>query len=198
MFMLINNGVLDKEQEKGLLTHLNDKEFLGSFGLHSISKTDPAYDQVDIDNGGGGCYNAFVPMICERLYLSGNRNAADDLLQRILWWGERVPYWGDSFVANYIGYRNDTPLQSDFSAIAGAQFIIFGMFGVSVNFNGDITINPQPPSFSPEIGLRALKLRGVAMDISANQDGFTVKSNGKVYRSKMGKPVVIPGKVKNK
>ncbi|MBN8861403.1 MAG: hypothetical protein J0H29_23660 [Sphingobacteriales bacterium] len=193
MFMLINNGVLDKEEETGLLTHLNSKEFLGSYGLHSISKIDPAYDQVDIDNGGGGCYTAFVPMICQRLYLSGNRAAADDLLQRILWWGERVPYWGDSFVANYIGYRDDTPLQGDFSAIAGAQSIIFGMFGVNVNSNGDITINPYPPSFSPQISLYALKLRKVAMNIIANQDSFSVEVNGKVYQSKIGKPIVIPG-----
>jgi hypothetical protein len=195
MFMLINNGVLDKEEENGLLTHLNDKEFLSSYGLHSISKMDPAYDQVDIDNGGGGCYSAFIPMICQRLYLSGNRTAADDLFQRILWWGERVPYWGDSFVANYIGYRDDTPLQSDFDGSAGAQAIIFGMFGVSVNFNGEITINPYPPSFSPQISLQALKLRGITMDIAANQDGFTVKVNGKLYQSKIGNPVVIPGKI---
>ena len=32
------------------------------------------------------------------------------------------------------------------------------------------------------------------MDISANQNSFTVKVNGKVYQSQIGKPVPIPGK----
>lgn len=192
MFMLINSGVLDREEEKGLLTHWNDKEFLGEYGLHSIAKTDPAYDQVDIDNGGGGSYNAFPPMICERLYNSGYPTAADNLLQRILWWGERVPYWGDSFVANFIGYREDTPLQSDFSSLAGAQSVIFGMFGVSVNFAGDITINPHVPSFSPAIALQGLKLRGYNIDITADQRGYMVKANGKTYQSEIGNPLLIP------
>jgi hypothetical protein len=136
-------------------------------------------------------------MICERLYNSGYQDAADDLLQRILWWGGRVPYWGDSFVANFIGYREDTPLQSDFSALAGAQCIIFGMFGVSVNPNGDITINPHTPSFSPQISLQGLRLRGCTLDIVADQTDFTVKINGKVYRSKIGIPVLSTGKSRN-
>lgn len=191
MLMLFDNDILDKEQEDGLLTHLNNKEFLGAYGLHSLSKTDPAYDQVDIDNGGGGCYNGFVPMISERLYLSGNQRAADDLFQRILWWGDRVPYWGDSFVANYIGYRDDSPLQSDFSAIAGAQAIIFGMFGIGVHFNVDVTVNPHTPSFSPKISLQGLRLRELVMDIAANQKSFTVKVNGKVYQSQIGKAIIL-------
>jgi hypothetical protein len=193
MYMMISSGVLDKEEADGMLTHLNEREFLGDYGLHSISKIDSAYDQVDIDNGGGGCYTAFPPMICERLYNSGHQAAADNLLQRMLWWGERVPYWGDSFVANYIGYRDDTPLQSDFSSLAGAQCIIFGMFGVSVDFNGNITINPHIPSFSPKISLQGLKIRGCTIDITADGTGFTVKANGKTYRSRLGVPVIISG-----
>ncbi len=39
---MIGSGVLDKEQEGGLLSHLNDDEFLSGYGLHSMSKQDPA------------------------------------------------------------------------------------------------------------------------------------------------------------
>ncbi|HRQ51595.1 MAG TPA: hypothetical protein PLR74_13705, partial [Agriterribacter sp.] len=174
MYTLIGTGVFDAEVEKGLLSHLNDREFLGDYGIHSISRLDPAYDQVDIDHGGGGSYVAFPPLICQRFYNAGYRSAADDLLQRHLWWGERLPYWGDSQVANYMGYREDTPLQSDFSAISGAQSVIFGLFGVKVLTNNSIEIGPVLPSFCTGIKLEGLKLRGKSIDIHVNSAGFSV------------------------
>ena len=39
---------------------------------------------------------------------------AEQIFSRILCWGERTPYWGDSFASNYVEYRKDTPLQSTF------------------------------------------------------------------------------------
>lgn len=59
MFKLIGSGVLDGEELEGLISHLNEDEFLSAYGLHSMSKLDPAFDQEDIDNGGGGNYTAF-------------------------------------------------------------------------------------------------------------------------------------------
>ncbi len=35
MYYLLGSGVLDQEQESGLLSHLNEDEFLSDFGLHS-------------------------------------------------------------------------------------------------------------------------------------------------------------------
>ncbi|MBL7737396.1 MAG: hypothetical protein JNL51_18200 [Chitinophagaceae bacterium] len=191
MYMLINSPVLDKEQKEGMISHLNEEEFLSDYGIHSISKIDQAYDQVDIDHGGGGSYVAFPSMISQQLYNEGYQKAADDLLQRHLWLAERLPYWGDSHPANFIGYRFDTPLQSTFDATAGAQSVIFGIFGVKVKANGEITINPHTPSFSPDISLKGLKIRGNVIDITANLNDFTVTANNKTYRSKIGKPVVI-------
>ena len=96
------------------------RELLSGFGLESMAKTDRAYDPVDYDNGGGGCFTAFPAQIAERLYKAGHPRASEDILRRILWWGERVPYWGDSFAANEIQYRRDTPLQCTIDAAAGA------------------------------------------------------------------------------
>ena len=113
MFKLFGSKVLDAEEEAGLLGHLNsEKEFLSEFGLHSMSKTDPAYDQVDIDNGGGGRLH----VLSRRRSPSGSTRRATPTpprtsCKRILWWGERMPYWGDSIVADKIDYRKDTPLQ---------------------------------------------------------------------------------------
>jgi hypothetical protein len=173
-YTIVGTGVFDKEVEAGLLSHFNEKEFLGAYGLHSISKLDPAYDQVDIDHGGGGSYMAFPPLICQRFLNAGYTREAEDLLKRHLWWGERLPYWGDSKVANFVGYREDTPLQSDFDSITGAQTFIFGLFGVKASMDGSITVNPAVPSFSNEIKLDGLKIRGKEISISANQKIFKV------------------------
>lgn len=191
MYTLIGTGVFDSDIEEALLSHINEREFLGDYGIHSISKLDPAYDQDDIDHGGGGSYMAFPPLICQRLYNGGYKLAADDLLARHLWWGERLPYWGDSMPANYIGYREDTPLQSDFDSITGAQTFIFGIFGVKVNWDGKITVNPTVPTFSEEIALENLKIRGRNINIKANAKEYEVSVDGKVYKSAIGKAITF-------
>jgi len=192
LFKLIGSPVLDDEELEGLLSHLNEEEFLSAYGLHSMSKLDPAYDQVDIDNGGGGNYTAFTPQVIERLYQVGRPDLAEDILRRVLWWGERLPYWGDSLVANNIDYRRDTPLQNTIGAVAGAQCLIFGMFGVRVSPEGAITIKPQPPSFSPELRLTGLRLRGRSLDISVAGGSYTVTVDGSATTSALGTPTVVP------
>jgi len=192
MYKMIAGGSLDTEELEGLISHLNEEEFLSEYGLHSMSKQDESFDQIDIDNGGGGNYTGFPPMIMEKLYRVGRPEVAEDILERILWWGERLPYWGDSIVANHMDYRKDTPLQNTISAAAAAQSIIFGMLGVTVDPDGTITVNPSVPDFSPELKLTGLKLRGRTLDISANQDQFEVTVDGIKLQSTPGKPLIIP------
>jgi len=189
IFKMMGSKVLDKEQEDGLVSHLNDHEFLSAYGIHSMAKQDPAFDQVDIDNGGGGNYVAFTPRIAQFLYQAGYTAQAEELLKRTLWWGERMPYWGDSLVANQIEYRKDTPLQNAIDAGAGAQCIIFGMFGVKLEMDGTVTINPKLPSWSPQASLKGLKLRGSSIDISVAGHEFTVRAGNRVIPSKIGTPV---------
>jgi hypothetical protein len=186
IYKLIGSNVLNKEQENGLLSHLNEDEFLSDYGIHSISKRDPAYDQNDIDNGGGGSYAGFPSQVIERLYKAGYPEYAEDIFQRILWWGERMPYWGDSFVANHMDYRKDTPLQNTIGSISGAQSVIYGMFGVCVDLNGTLTINPCPPSFSQNISLTELKIRGRNYDIYVAGDSYSVHVEGEHHQMKVG------------
>jgi hypothetical protein len=186
IYLLFGGGVLDKEQEEGLLSHLNKEEFLSDYGLHSISKRDPAYDQVDIDHGGGGSYVAFPGCIAESLYKAGYPRPAEDILRRTLWWAERMPFWGDSLVANEIEYRRDTPLQSDVSASAGAQSIIFGMFGIKVTPEGAVDVNPMPPTWCPSLRLSGVRLRGKTFDVAVNGNQYEVSTGGKILRGRVG------------
>jgi len=192
MFKLLASGVLDAEEEAGLLSHWNGREFLSAYGLHSMSKLDPAYDQVDIDNGGGGCCTGFPPQIAERLYRAGHARRAEDLLTRILWWGQRLPYWGDSLVANLVDYRHDTPLQCTVDGATVAQCLIFGMFGVRVDGDGRIRVCPRPPASVTRIALVGLKLRGRELAIEVQGTQYRVRSGTQVLQAPTGQELVIP------
>lgn len=172
IFKLFASPVLDAEEESGLLSHLNETEFLSDFGFHSMSKTDIAYDQVDIDNGGGGSCTSFPPQIAERLYKCGHAPEADDILRRMLWSGERMPYWGDSLVANSMDYRRDTPLQCTFDGVAAAQCILFGMMGVEAHLDGSVTLRPHLPGFAKQVRLLGIRIRGIVFDLALDDTGF--------------------------
>jgi hypothetical protein len=192
MFKVIGGGGISPDEEKALVGHINEAEFLSEFGMHSMGKQDPAYDQVDIDNGGGGAYTSFPPQIIEKLYKAGYPETAEDIFRRILWWGERLPYWGDSLVANLMDYRKDTPLQNTIGSVAGAQSIIFGMFGVQIQPDGKIVVNPVPPSFSPFIAIRGLRIRGHTIDISTSNGTYEVMVDGCAQKKKIGTPLILP------
>jgi hypothetical protein len=191
---LFGSKVLDNEEESGLLGHLlNEKEFLSDYGLHSLAKGDPAYDPEDVDNGGPGICTGFVGQIAEKLYKAGKPDAAENILRRVLWWGDRLPYWGDSIVADKIEYRHDTPLQCTIDGVALAQCVIFGMFGVQADFNGEIRINPHPPTFAPKMELRGLKLRGHVLDIIVQDDHYEVRMGDRSICAAIGQPVLMQG-----
>ncbi|OGV74560.1 MAG: hypothetical protein A3K19_04860 [Lentisphaerae bacterium RIFOXYB12_FULL_65_16] len=191
MFKMIGGPALDRDQEQGLLSHLNEREFLSEYGIHSMSKLDPAFDQVDIDNGGGGCCSCFPGPIIHKLYRAGYPQLAEDVLRRILWWGERLPYWSDSLVANQMDYRKDTPLQNAIGSISAAQSLVFGMLGVHVEPDGKVRVAPNPSSFSPEIELTGLRLRGRQFDIRTTKSRFEVTVDGRKVSAKRGGQVRV-------
>jgi hypothetical protein len=191
MFYLLHSDVIDNEIEQGLLSHFNEGEFFSDYGLHSMSKKDIAYDQVDIDNGGGGICTIFPPQIAELLYNDGKPEVADNIMGRILWWGQRLPYFGDSQVANEIDYRQDTPLQADIGTISLAESILFGVMGVSPDFDGNITINPVNTSLADDLELKGLKIRGKNIDIKITKDSYKVTEGENIYTESIGTPVVI-------
>jgi hypothetical protein len=194
MFKPIGSGVLDKECEDGLLSHLNEEEFLSTYGLHSLSKRDPGYDQLDIDNGGGGICTSFPPQIIERLYQAGQPKLAADILSRLLWWADTMPYWGDSIAANCKDYRRDTPLQCTLDGVAAAQCIIFGVFGVSARSDGDVLIKPNRLSFAPRLALKGLKVRGLSLDVRIDKRRYEVRSGSRIIRVPIGKAVAVSTK----
>lgn len=191
MFEPLGSGVFDRECEAGLLSHWNDREFLSDYGLHSLSKLDPAFDQLDIDNGGGGICTSFPPQIIERLYQAGQPQLAADLMRRLLWWGDTMPYWGDSLAANCIDYRRDTPLQCTYDGTAAAQCIIFGTFGVNVRPNGDIVVRPHQLPYASKMTLDGLRIRGHSFRLEIDGSKYEIRTREQSFRSATGNATVF-------
>lgn len=191
MFKFIDSPVIDEHERVGLISHLNDREFLSDFGLHSMSKIDAAYDQDDIDNGGGGICTLFTMQICAQLYARGYDEVANDILKRVLWWGTRLPYLGDSCAANMVLNRPDTPLQGDLSSVSCAQMIIFAMFGIRVGFDGNISISPVKNFPAQQLTLSNVKLRGKEFTISIEGEEFVVSVGNTHHRAERGKTITI-------
>jgi len=168
---------LEPEAERAIIKHLMDEdEFLGKFGLHSLSKIDPAYDETDVDNGGPGACVSFTPAIISRLYRSNHVNEAEKILERLLWMADALPFWGDSQRADAMEYRRCTDLQCDIESAVPAQTLIFGMFGITINNDFSIRIQPHIPPFANYIRLRNIRLAGKVFDIESERGkGTTVR-----------------------
>ncbi|MGC8641343.1 MAG: hypothetical protein ACP5XB_15875 [Isosphaeraceae bacterium] len=105
------------------------------------------------------------------------------------------PYIGRSkpaFAADEIQYRRDTPLQCTIDAAAAAQCIIFGMFGVRAEFNGDLRVNPTPPACAPQMELKGLRLRGRLLDIRVDGRTYEIRAGPRRIRQTIGQPTVLP------
>lgn len=191
MFKFIDSDVIDDGVRKKLVSHLNETEFLSKFGLHSMSKLDEAYDQVDIDNGGGGGCTQFAMTVCGQLYNRGYAAQATDILNRCLWWGSRMPYLGDSLAANMVMHREDTPLQADISTTNCAQMMLFQMCGIRASLDGTIRVSPATVLPAKKIRLDRFRLLGREIGLDIDGDTFTVTADGRTCTAKLGETVII-------
>lgn len=191
MFKFLNSGVIGKAERDGLVSHLNEREFLSKFGLHSLSKEDPQYDQDDIDNGGGGICTHFTMQICAQLYEMGYDALATDILKRVYWWGTRLPYMGDSCAANMIANRETTPLQGDISSVSAAQMIFFYIFGITPGFDGSIRICPVKNRPAQNMTVENARLQGKTFSVKINGSSYTVVYNGTEQTASVGETITI-------
>lgn len=191
MFKFLNSDVIGQKERDGLVSHLNEREFLSKFGLHSLSKADSQYDQDDIDNGGGGICTHFTAHIVAQLYQMGYDREATDILRRVYWWGERMPYMGDSCAANMIANRENTPLQGDISSTAFAQMMFFFIMGITPHFDGKITICPVKNRPAEAMRVENAHLRGKTFTVDVQGDRFTVTCAGKTYAAAVGETITL-------
>ncbi|MBO4345899.1 MAG: hypothetical protein J5833_09080 [Victivallales bacterium] len=194
MFKALGWGdwVFEPEAEKALVKHLmSEKEFLGPFGVHSLSKTDPAYYEGDVDNGGPGSCVSFPAAIIERLYRSGRIKEAENILARLLWMGDSLAYWGDSQRADVKDYRRISHLQCDIEGAVPAQAIIFGMFGIEINPDFSVSVSPHLYPNTRRMALRNVRLAGMVFDVQCTEKGFVVVCNGRRHAHAYGETCIL-------
>ena len=190
IFDLLRDGLFSKAQQDAILTHLNEREFLSPFGVHSLSKADPGYDYRDVDWGGPGVYAGDAPELVEDLAKAGYPARAEDLLRRILWWGDRFPYLPQAIRANAMDYRHDG-IANSISGLAGAQSIVFGIFGVKYLPDKKLKIQPHALAGLKRQSLEGLMFCGKPVTIEVNRKTFTVIANGIRTQRKTGTALVL-------
>ncbi len=188
IFDVIRTGMLTKEQEHGILTHLKEGEFLSEWGVHSLAVTDPGYDPGDVDWGGPGAYTGDPAELVTDLCQAGYADRGVDLLERILWWGE-LPYLPQAVRANEKGYREDGRANLISGAVT-CQAVINGLFGVSFELNR-IKIKPINHTMMKGLSLTGVYARGRTFDIEINENTFTVTESGQEITKPLGEKVIF-------
>jgi hypothetical protein len=190
IFDVLRTGVLEKIQQEAIVAHLNTREFLTEWGVHSLAKTDEGYDPADVDWGGPGVYAGDAPELIEDLFHAGFVSQGIDLLNRIIWWGQ-FPYYPQAIRADRIGYREDGR-PNVIAGLAAPQSIIFGLFGISVG-KDFVSFNPVNHSFVKGLSLTGLKIRNQKFDISIHgkKMEFSVRTGKKRFISGLGKEIII-------
>ena len=188
VFDVMRTGMLSREQEQGLLTHLKEGEFLSEWGVHSLAVTDPGYDPNDVDWGGPGAYTGDPTELVTDLCQAGYPEQAVDLLNRILWWRE-LPYLPQAMRANEKGYREDG--RSNVTSGAGCcQAVINGLFGVSFELKR-VKIKPINHAMMKGLSLTGVSARGRTFDIAIDENTFIVTESGKQITKALGEEVIL-------
>jgi len=183
LFDLIGTDVLSGEERYGLVSHLNDNEFLGPYGLYSMSRQDrPHWDRVDADWGGGGAYTGIPMQLVRNLYQSGMGQLAWTILSRFTQYVDHFPYISQNFRADEF-FQDESSQPMAICAGAGVEAIIFGLFGLSPQIDGCLDVRPY---YAHELGNASLidyQFRGHRYDITMNRYGFELSRDGKLLGS---------------
>ena len=183
LFDLIGTDVLTGEERLGLLSHLNDNEFLGPYSIYSMSRQDREHwDRVDADWGGGGSYTGTAIQLVRNLYQSGFGQMAWTILSRFTQYAEHFPYISQNYRADEL-FQDESSQPMEICAGSGVDAIVFGLFGLSPNINGTLDIHPY---YSHELGkanLTDYQFRGHSFDVSMDRYGFSVNRDGKMLGS---------------
>lgn len=178
---LLGLNVLPETITSALAARVAPGDFLGPFGLHSISPKDSRhYEAGDVDWGGGGSYVGQAPLLAYDLYRLGERARAEDVLERILWWAESWPYFPQSIRADRRGYCTfDRP--NCIAALGGAQALIFGLAGFRWRPDGQLSVRPRAHRCG-EYEVRNFLWNERHLDLSVDGERFRLRIDGRETR----------------
>lgn len=191
LFDLLGTDYLPDHQAYKLISHLQEGEFLGKFGVYSISRRDTVHwDLIDADWGGGGQYAGMPGRISRNLYAKGFAGKGWDVLKRHIRYVDHFPYLPQNpLVDAPIQDRSSMPLE--ISAGAGMEAIVFGTFGVKIEQN-KLTIKPFNHEDIGEATLKNINYKGRIFGIKLTRKTFAVYEEDILIATEFyGKEVVI-------
>ncbi len=194
VFDLLGTGILSPAQQRRLIAHITEGQFLGPNGMYSISKGDETHwDWMDEDWGGGGQYTGMPLRIAERLFQLGHGELAWDILSRCARWTERYPYIPQDTFTDYPGDLDEEDMPLEIASGSGVQAVIFGVFGLRPRLDGALEVSP---SYNRKLGqakLTGYSFRGHSYDIVMDPWQFQVYRDGALAgQHPYGEPVELP------
>ena len=164
------------EMEKALISNL--KNYLGSYGVSSISKSDSVHFEIlDPDWSGGGAYSGDGPQLALTLYEKGYPEIAWDVLKRHFWMGKHFIYYPQEHYCD----RPMSPAHKRANVAAGltgAEAILFGLIGFQPQYNGELYINPQL-TVNGAIQIKGFVYRQNSFDVNLSSKKMVVRRDGK-------------------
>jgi glycogen debranching enzyme len=193
LFDVLDGGFLSEAQQRRLVSHIVEGEFLGPYGMYSVSKSDRVHwDLEDVDWGGGGQYAGAPLRIAELLYRLGYGELGWNVLSRCTRWVDKFPYIPQEIFADFPG-NPAVEMPLEISAGSGVQAILFGTFGLRPTIQGTLEISP---TYHQELGKASLvgyRFRGQTYDVRMDPWGFEVFKNGMlVARNPHGTAMKLP------
>ncbi|SHJ08092.1 glucosidase family protein [Pseudozobellia thermophila] len=191
LFDLLGADYLSDKQTYRLVSHLQEGEFLGKYGVYSIARRDTVHwDLIDSDWGGGGQYAGMPGRISRNLYQKGFAGKGWDVLKRNMRYIDHFPYLPQN-------PRIDTPEQDrssmpvQIAAGAGLEAIVFGTFGVDMG-EDSLTIRPFNHEDIGEATLTDIVWKGRKFGVQLTRKTFSVYEGEKLIATKFyGESVLI-------
>ena len=197
LFDFIASPLLSQQQRQAMIAHIREGDFLGKYGMYSISKQDKLhYDCEDIDWGGGGQYIGMPNRIAESLYQLGYVDKGWEILSRCIRWCEGYPYFPQEiFTERLSNPPYEMPLE--ISGGGGMQAILFGVFGLRPQNDRSLIIQPAYHIDLGEARMRGFVFAGHRYDIELGCEEYRVYRDGLLaVEASYGTPSVFEGSKK--
>jgi mannosylglycerate hydrolase MGH1-like protein len=182
-------GACPPPMAAALLSRLTDDDFLGEYGVSSVSARDGRhYELGDTDWSGGGAYTGEGPQLALTLWERNESELAWDVLRRLLWMGRHFPYFPQEHYCDRPAAPPTGRRANIVAGLAGAEAIVTGLAGVRTRPDGALLVHPRPIR-AGTVHLRGLRHRGRTVDVLVEPGRAQVTVDGRTLPTVDGAPV---------
>lgn len=190
-FDALRHGACTPEMASAMIKRIRDGEFLGDYGVSSVSAADEIhYELRDVDWSGGGAYTGEAPQLAMTLWEHGESDLAWSVFRRILWMGQHFPYFPQEHYCDRPGTPPVGRRANIVAGLTGAEAILTGLVGVRPQPDGSLVISPRSTS-EGTVTLTGLQFRGHVIDVSVGPDGTLVTVDGRRLSADVGSDVTV-------